>query len=62
MKITIITKDDLRITYKGDVNYSFKHDIIEIHHTSGEYLDSYKFKDLKGLIINTKRAKYADKR
>lgn len=69
MKITIITKDDLRITYKGDVNYSFKHDIIEInyniieiHHTSGEYLDSYKFKDLKGIIINTKRAKDADKR
>lgn len=62
MKITVITKDNLRITYKGVVNYSFNHDIIEIHHTSGDYLDNYKFKDLKGLIINTKRAKDADQR
>jgi len=66
MKITIITKDDLRITYKGVLKYEFNNDVISISHTFGEYsaayTDHYKFRDLKGLIINTKRTKDADKR
>ena len=66
MKITIITKDDIRITYKGILKYGFNNDVISISHTFGEYsaayTDNYKFKDLKGLIINTKRYKDADKR
>lgn len=66
MKITIITKGDLKITYKGVLKYGFNNDVISISHTfdeySAAYTDYYKFKDLKGLIINTKRAKDADKR
>jgi hypothetical protein len=66
MKITIITKDDLEITYKGVLKYGFNNDVISISHTFGEYsaayTDHYKFRDIKGLIINTKRAKDEDKR
>lgn len=66
MKITIVTKDDLRITYKGVLKYGFNNDVISISHTFGEYFaaytDNYKFRDLKGIIIHTKskRAKDAD--
>lgn len=66
MKITIITKDDLRITYKGVIKYGFNNDVISISHTFGEYsaayTDHYKFRDLKGIIIHSKRTKDADKR
>lgn len=66
MKITIITKDDLRITYKGVLKYGFNNGFISISHTFGEYsaayTDNYNFSELKGFIINTKRAKDADKR
>lgn len=55
MKITIITKDNLRITYKGVLKYRFNNDIISISHTFGEYsaayTDNYKFKDIAGIII-----------
>ena len=66
MKITVITKDNLRITYKGILKYGFCDGVISISHTFGEYyaayVDKYNFKDIKGLIINTKRAEDADKR
>lgn len=68
MKITIITKDDLRITYKGILKYEFYDGVISISHTFGEYfaayVDKYNFRDIKGLIINTKikRSEDADKR
>lgn len=68
MKITIITKDDLKITYKGVLKYGFNNDVISISHTFGEYsaayVDKYNFRDIKGLIINTKtkRSKDEDKR
>ena len=64
MKITIITKDDLKITYKGVLKYGFNNDVISISHTFGEYsaayTDNYKFRDLKGIIITSKRAKDGD--
>ena len=64
MKITIITKDDLMIIYKGVLKYGFNNDVISISHTFGEYsaayTDNYKFRDLKGIIITSKRAKDGD--
>ena len=66
MKITVITKDNLRITYKGVLKYGFNNDVISISHTFGEYCaaytDHYKFRDLKGIIITSKRSEDADKR
>lgn len=58
MKITIVTKDNLRITYKRVVSYKFDKDDIIIIHTMGPlsagYADHYKFKDIAGIIIKGK--------
>ena len=64
--VTILTKNDIKITYKNVDHYSVENDdifmisVCEPDSDCNFFIhDRYKFKDIKGIIIKKKGAKNA---
>ena len=55
--VTILTKNNLKITYKNIHRYRFEGDKIKIE--VNDILDCYSFDNIKGIIIKKKGAKNA---